>query len=71
MANSEPLNYVVIGCSFGHPAEIIHVIAEEVTTITAMVTECKWVLYLLRQDVLLVFIFTKKILYISSLIIYE
>lgn len=31
---------VVIGCSNGHPSEIIHVLAEEVTQITAMVTEC-------------------------------
>ena len=41
---------VVIGCSNGHPSEIIHVLAEEVTQITAMVTECKLILYLFSED---------------------
>ncbi|KAL3514285.1 hypothetical protein ACH5RR_027002, partial [Cinchona calisaya] len=36
---SEHLGDVVIGCSHGHPSEIIHVLAEEVTKITAIVIE--------------------------------
>lgn len=32
---------VVFGCSAGHPAEIIVVLIEELTHITALVTECK------------------------------
>ncbi|CAI9116125.1 OLC1v1017198C2 [Oldenlandia corymbosa var. corymbosa] len=39
LASSEPLKNVVVGCSFGHPTEIVHVIAEEVTRLTAMVVE--------------------------------
>lgn len=32
---------VIIGCFAGHPAEIILTLTEEVTQITALVTECK------------------------------
>lgn len=32
---------VIIGCFAGHPAEIILTLVEEVTQITALVTECK------------------------------
>ena len=32
---------IVVGCSAGHPAEIILVLTEEVGQLTALVTECK------------------------------
>lgn len=32
---------VIFGCSIGHPAEIIITLIEEITHITAMVSECK------------------------------
>lgn len=32
---------VVIGCFAGHPAEVILVLTEEITQLTAMVVECK------------------------------
>lgn len=32
---------VVIGCFSGHPAEVILVLTEEITQLTAMVIECK------------------------------
>jgi hypothetical protein len=38
---------VVVGCSAGHPAEIISMLAEEVTILTSIVTECKLNLYVL------------------------
>lgn len=47
---SEHLSDVVIGCSIGHPPEIIHVLVEEVIQITAMVTERKLILYLFCGD---------------------
>ena len=34
-------NDVVFGCSAGHPAEIISVLTEEITTLTSLVNECK------------------------------
>ncbi|XP_023750494.1 BEACH domain-containing protein B isoform X2 [Lactuca sativa] len=37
---SENPDEVIIGCSTAHPAEIIVILIEEVTNITAMVTEC-------------------------------
>ena len=32
---------VVVGCSAGHPAEIISILTEEIITLTSLVTECK------------------------------
>lgn len=32
---------VVIGCSSGHPVEVIRVLVEEVTQLSSLVTECK------------------------------
>lgn len=32
---------VVIGCFAGHPAEVILILTEEITQLTAMVAECK------------------------------
>lgn len=32
---------IVIGCSTGHPAEIILTLIEEVAHVTALITECK------------------------------
>ncbi|CAH1431381.1 unnamed protein product [Lactuca virosa] len=37
---SENPDEIIIGCSTAHPAEIIVILIEEVTNITAMVTEC-------------------------------
>lgn len=34
-------NDVVIGCSTGHPTEIILTLIEEVVHVTALITECK------------------------------
>lgn len=36
---------IVVGCSAGHPAEIILILIEEVTKLTAVVTECKLAFY--------------------------
>ena len=35
------VNDIVVGCSTGHPAEIILTLIEEITHLTALVTECK------------------------------
>lgn len=32
---------VVVGCSAGHPVEVIRVLIEEVTQLSSLVTECK------------------------------
>jgi len=32
---------VVVGCSAGHPVEVIRVLTEEVTQLTSLVTDCK------------------------------
>jgi hypothetical protein len=32
---------VVIGCSAGHPVEVIRVLVDEVTQLSSLVTECK------------------------------
>lgn len=45
VGNSEHSGQVVVGCSAGHPAEIIQVLIEEVTRITSMVMECKFILH--------------------------
>lgn len=39
MGRSQQFGHVVVGCSAGHPAEIIHVLVEEVAQITSMLTE--------------------------------
>ena len=33
--------FVVVGCSAGHPVEVIRVLIEEVTQLSSLVTECK------------------------------
>ena len=43
---------VVVGCSAGHPAEIISILTEEVTVLTSIVTECKLTLYVLYPGLL-------------------
>jgi hypothetical protein len=32
---------VVVGCSAGHPVEVIRVLVDEVTQLSSLVTECK------------------------------
>lgn len=39
---------VVLGCSFGHPAEIILCLIEELEQITILINECKLALYFLK-----------------------
>jgi hypothetical protein len=32
---------IIVGCSAGHPAEIILALTEEITQLTSLVSECK------------------------------
>lgn len=34
-------NDVVVGCSAGHPSEVISILTEEITVLTSLITECK------------------------------
>lgn len=38
---------VVVGCSAGHPAEVISILTEEIAVLTSLIIECKLNLYLL------------------------
>lgn len=38
---------IVVGCSAGHPAELILTLTEEITQLTTFVTECKFIFILL------------------------
>jgi len=33
----------VLGCSTGHPSEVIHILIQEISQITSSVTESKWI----------------------------
>lgn len=39
---------VVVGCSAGHPAEVISTLTQEIATLTSLITECKLYLYVLN-----------------------
>jgi len=45
----ERTNDIVVGCTTGHPAEIILTLTEEITHITALVAECKLVFVFYMQ----------------------
>ena len=36
-----PVDDIIVGCSVGHPAEIILTMTEEITQLTSLVSECK------------------------------
>lgn len=39
---------LVVGCSAGHPAEVISTLTQEIATLTSLITECKLYLYVLN-----------------------
>lgn len=42
-------NETVIGCSCGHPSEVILILIQEISLITATITESKWKSFTLCQ----------------------